>query len=214
MMPTDPSSSASWATLTLRDLANQALYHTQPAPRWMGVPVDKCAQDLLVYQEIITATQPRVILETGAFRGGSALYFADICALLGHGHVISVDLSPPPGIEHPRLTFVAGDSVAPETVELVHRLVDGQPAFVLLDSDHSQAHVLAELDAYSALVPVGGYLVVEDTNINNHPVCPDFGPGPWEAVHEWLPRHPEFVVDTEVEAFITFAPNGYLRRVN
>lgn len=85
---------------------------------------------------------------------------------------------------------------------------------VILDSDHSQAHVAAELTAYGPLVASGCYLVVEDTNINGHPVLPDFGPGPMEAVVAFLQTTPAFEVDASRERFLlSLNPRGYLRRV-
>jgi cephalosporin hydroxylase len=85
---------------------------------------------------------------------------------------------------------------------------------VILDSDHSRAHVLDELTAYGPLVTSGSFLLVEDTNLNGHPAAPDFGPGPMEAVQEFLGTHPEFRVDRGWEKFfMTFNPRGYLRRI-
>ena len=85
---------------------------------------------------------------------------------------------------------------------------------MILDSDHSRDHVLAEMRLYADLVPVGGYLLVQDTNINGHPVHPDFGPGPMEAVEEFLATNDEFEVDRARERMMfTFHPRGYLRRV-
>ena len=89
------------------------------------------------------------------------------------------------------------------------------PAFVILDSDHSKDHVLAELEMLRDVTRPGDYVVVEDGNINGHPVLPDFGPGPYEAIQEYEARHPEdYRHDTEREAKFgfTFAPRGYLIR--
>ena len=84
---------------------------------------------------------------------------------------------------------------------------------VILDSDHTCEHVLSELRLYSDLVTPGSYLVVEDTNVNGHPVDPSFEPGPHEAVELLLPDHPDFTPDTECEKFfLTFNPGGYLLR--
>jgi cephalosporin hydroxylase len=84
---------------------------------------------------------------------------------------------------------------------------------VILDSDHAMAHVRAELELYAPMVTAGCYLIVEDTNVNGHPVYPLHGPGPMEALGEFLPRHPEFEVDAECEKFmLTFNPRGYLLR--
>ncbi len=84
---------------------------------------------------------------------------------------------------------------------------------VVLDSDHSAAHVGKELEIYAPLVTPGCYMVVEDTNVNGHPISPDFGPGPWEAVEAFLSRRTDFVADGSREKFIlTFNPRGFLRR--
>jgi cephalosporin hydroxylase len=84
---------------------------------------------------------------------------------------------------------------------------------VILDSDHAMQHVLDELAIYGELVSPGNYLVIEDTNVNGHPVRPDFGPGPGEAVERFLADNEQFEVDTEREKFLmTFNPGGYLRR--
>lgn len=89
----------------------------------------------------------------------------------------------------------------------------GERVMVILDSDHSLTHVAGELEAFAPLVTPGCYLIVEDTNINGHPVYPEFGPGPMEAVLEFLPHHPEFVVDARCERLLmTFNPNGFLLR--
>jgi cephalosporin hydroxylase len=90
---------------------------------------------------------------------------------------------------------------------------EGKPTMVVLDSDHSAAHVLAELRAYAPLVTPGCYLIVEDGNVNGHPVEPSFGPGPWEATKQFLAESNVFDVDREREKYLlTFNPTGYLRR--
>ena len=84
---------------------------------------------------------------------------------------------------------------------------------VVLDSDHTRDHVAEELRLYAPLVTSGCYLVVEDTNVNGNPVLPEFGPGPQEAVAEFLAQTDDFEVDHEREKLmLTFNPNGYLRR--
>ena len=84
---------------------------------------------------------------------------------------------------------------------------------VILDGDHHAETVARELALYETLVPRGGYLIVCDTHFNGHPIAPEFGPGPWEAVEEWLPTHPEFVQDRSVEPMGTWNPGGYLKRI-
>jgi cephalosporin hydroxylase len=200
------------------DQFNRLYYHSPEIPWrntfYRGVPVAKAPTDLWAYQEIISETRPAWIVETGTQYGGSAYYIADLCELLGHGRVVSVDIAAKPGLpDHPRVTYLAGSSTEPAIVEQVRAMVVGGPVMVILDSDHSYSHVRAELDLYAPLVSDDSYLIVEDTNVNGHPVLPTHGPGPTEAVEEFLTANQEFEVDPSRERFLlTFNPRGYLRR--
>ena len=183
---------------------------------WLGVPAQKCAFDLWVYQEILHQLRPAAIVECGTANGGSALFLASICDLLGHGEVITVDILEQPGRpSHERITYLAGSSTDPEIVGSVEQLVGGrEPVLVILDSNHERDHVLGELRLYAPLVSPGSYLIVEDSNINGHPVASDFGPGPAEAVERFLGESDEFEVDRSREKFfLTFNPGGYLRKL-
>ena len=103
-------------------------------------------------------------METGTLRGGSALFFGDLCTLLGHGHVVSVDLAPVETPPHSRVSYLTCSSTESAVVADVDRLVaaHGPNVFVMLDSDHHEPHVRAELDAYAHLIPVGGFIHVQD----------------------------------------------------
>jgi cephalosporin hydroxylase len=184
---------------------------------WLGVPVWKNPLDLWVYQEILWEVQPALIVETGTYRGGSAYYFASLCDLIGRGEVLTIDVMGRENRpEHERIEYVKASSVDPELLARVEArcAAAGGPVLVVLDSDHHKDHVVKELDAYHRFVTPGSYLIVEDTNINGHPVNPFFGPGPMEAVDEFLPRHPEFEIDPAREKYmVTHNPRGYLRRV-
>lgn len=183
--------------------------------KWLGVEVQKCPLDLWIYQELLTATRPDVVLETGTWQGGSALFLASVFDCLGAGRVITVDVHPHTGQpQHPRIEYVVGSSTDPAVSERVLASIAAQArVMVILDSDHSCSHVVAELERYAPRVTPGCYLVVEDTNVNGRPVLPDYGPGPFEAVQAFLVEHPEFEVDEEYERFwMTFNPGGYLRR--
>ncbi len=190
---------------------------TRASTYWLGVPADKCPLDLWIYQELLFELRPEVVLETGTANGGSALFFASMLDVLGGaGEVVTVDVEGDvPRPEHERITYVTGSSIADETLARVREHVRGRPAMVFLDSDHRRDHVLAELRAYESFVPPGGYLVVEDTNLNGRPVSPGYGPGPGEAVDEFLRERSDFTRDRECEKlYLTFNPGGYLRRAS
>jgi cephalosporin hydroxylase len=182
---------------------------------WLGVPAQKCAFDLWVYQELLHELRPATIVECGTANGGSALFLASICDLLGQGSIVTIDVADYPNRpQHERITYVSGSSTDPGVFAEVKRLVsDQEPVLVILDSDHECAHVLEELRLYAPLVSPGSYLIVEDSNINGHPVLPDFGPGPAEALELFLRETDEFAVDRSREKFfVTFNPGGYLRK--
>ena len=182
---------------------------------WMNVLCEKCPLDLWVYQEIISEIRPDLIIETGTRFGGSALFMAHILDILGKGEILTIDIdnaiSRPP---HPRITYVHGSSSDATLIESILANRPDEVRLVVLDSDHSKAHVLQELNLLASHVSVGSYLLVEDTNINGHPTLPTFGEGPYEAAEEFLERHKEFIVDETREKFLmTFNPRGYLRRI-
>ena len=197
------------------------LYYMQARDRdwmgaqWLGTPIWKLPTDLWVYQEIVHELRPDVIVETGTAHGGSAAYLASICDLVDHGRVVTIDITVPPNPPpHPRITYVTGSSTAADIVDRVGELVSGcGHVLVILDSDHSRDHVLAELRAYAPMVTPGSYVIVEDTNVNGHPVYRRHGPGPMEAVDAFLAESSDFTIDRGREQFLhTFNPRGYLSR--
>ena len=172
---------------------------------WLGYEMLKWPTDLWVYQEIIAETKPDVIIETGTFRGGSALFYATLCDLLGHGQVVTVDIDEsvravlPP---HPRISYLTGSSSDPAILKKIEAIVANRAnVLVILDSDHIRDHVLNELRLYCRFIPRDGHLIVEDTIINGHPAYPEFGPGPMEAVESFLAENRDFYVDRERERF-------------
>jgi cephalosporin hydroxylase len=189
--------------------------------RWMGIQAAQNPMDAWMIQEIIFDTRPDFIVECGAFHGGSAAAWATFLREANPaGRVISVDIEDRmqkarelPVVKE-RVVFLVGSSTAPEIVKQVRERVGDKRAMVILDSLHTQAHVLKELQLYSPLVQVGDYLIVQDTNVNGHPVHPGFGPGPQEAVQAFLAATDAFEPDRGRERLVlTFSPNGYLRRV-
>jgi cephalosporin hydroxylase len=141
---------------------------------------------------------------------------ATICDLLGSGRVVTVDTRKAERPSHPRITYLIGSSVDGAVVDRVSAAIKpDQSVMVVLDSDHGEEHVAAELRAYAPLVSEGQYLIVEDTNVNGHPVFPEHGPGPMEAVQAFLqePIGQDFEVDHSCERFfLTMNPGGFLKR--
>ena len=179
------------------------------------MPLLKSPLDLWAYQEIVVETHPDLLIETGTYDGGSALFFASLFDLLGRGRVVTVDVDEHEARpEHKRITYLSGSSVAPEILERMRTATaEAERVMVVLDSDHRCEHVLAELRAYGPLVSPGCYLVVEDTNVDGHPVLPGFGPGPLEAVERFLAEDKCFEVDRLREKFlVSFNACGFLRR--
>ena len=187
---------------------------------WLGVPALKCPLDCWVYAEIIFSTKPEIIVETGVCYGGTTLYLASLCDLLGQGTVIGVDLElqnvRDPVRQHPRIHFIEGNSVDPAILEQVWQWSRGKRTMVILDSDHHAAHVLQELRSYGEMVTPGCYLICEDTNLNGNPVFSPvpYNPGPKEAMDMFLKEQEDaWVVDKGCEKFLmTFNPGGYLKK--
>lgn len=193
--------------------------NTWKSTQWLGIPVQKFPTDLWIYQELIYKLKPDLIIETGTLYGGSALYLATILDAVDHGRVISVDINDGPDRDkprprHQRLRYIKGSSTDEIVLLKLQEEATGlDTVLVILDSDHSKDHVLAEMISLKDLVTPGSYMIVEDTNINGHPVFPDFGPGPMEAVQEFLAKNNEFSVDKSLEKLmLTANPSGYLRK--
>lgn len=213
---------------------------------WLGRPIIQYPQDIVAMQELVWRVRPDLIIETGIAHGGSLVLSASLLAMLdmceaieagavwdprqSRRKVLGVDIDirqhNREAIEsHPmasRIAMVQGSSVAPEVVAQVQEFAKGyQRVLVCLDSMHTHAHVLAELQAYAPLVSVGSYCVVFDTIVEDLPagMYPDrpWGPGdnPKTAVHAYLKSHPEFEIDKGMDhkLLISVAPEGYLRRV-
>jgi cephalosporin hydroxylase len=196
---------------------------------WLGLPIIQMPTDVMALAELIWETRPQVVFETGIARGGSVVLSASLLQLLGEGQVIAVDIDIRPhnrhAIEsHPlahRIELIEGSSTDPVIVSQVHRACAGvERVMVILDSNHTHDHVLAELEAYGDLVTPGGALIVADTSIEDIPVqehrARPWGPGnsPMSALRQWNPAKHGFEVDPFIDAKLLFTASrgGYLRR--
>lgn len=183
---------------------------------WMGVKTAKCPMDMWMYQEWMVANRPDVIIETGTFVGGSALFFAQVMDVIGHGKVVTIDIEKFHTLPaHPRIEYVVGLSTAPETVEQVRKGVgDAGNVMVILDSDHHAPYKLEEMQVYGKFVSPGNYMIVEDSCFDEYPAWPEFGPGPAEAIRQYLAENSDFQIDRDMERHaISFAPKGFLKKV-
>ena len=191
---------------------NSGVWYT--GTTWMGVHVQKCPLDLWAYQDILFELKPDLIIETGTAFGGSALFMAHICDIIGNGSILSIDIAQNNRPVHNRITYLLGSSIDRAIIDIAKCTATNLTTMVILDSCHTREHVLQEMVEYSKLVTVGSYIIVEDTNINGHPVCEDHGPGPFEAVSDFLVTNKDFQIDLSREKFMmTQNPGGYLKRV-
>jgi len=185
-------------------------WHQTP---WMGTWTAKPPTDLMAYQELVARVRPDWIIETGTGGGGRAFFLASICELLGHGRVVAIDDYPvPKRAEHPRIEHVPRDPTDPETAAAVRELVGENRRALLVLGANKMRHLMSMYENYGALVPVGSYVVFEDTILNGHPVWTGFGPGPWEAAKR-LVDSGDFERDVTMERALTFNIGGFLKRL-
>ena len=190
---------------------------------FLGVQTQKSVSDLWNYQEIIWELKPDLIVEFGAHSGGSTLFFSAILRLINpHGIVLSIDVDlsriAQRARENSSVRFLESNSVDPRVAEEIRSLRARKPGpmFCIVDSDHSKSHVLAELELLRDVTRRGDYLVVEDGNLNGHPVMPDWGEGPYEALEQYASDYPGDYKRDEVREHKfgwTFAVGGFLTRL-
>ena len=204
---------------------------------WMGRPIIQYPQDMIALQEIIWKVKPDLIIETGIAHGGSLIFTASMltlleaCGEIENGQVLGIDIDIREHNKkaigaHPmskRITMFEGSSISDVMIEKVHDFAkQGKKIMVILDSNHTHDHVLAELEAYADLVSVGSYClafdtIIEDMPENSFPNRPwGKGDNPKTAVWEYLKENDSFVIDKDIEnkILITVAPDGYLKRVS
>ncbi len=182
---------------------------------WMGTRLGKSPGDIVVYQELVSELRPDWIIELRTETGAPALFFGSLCELFDHGQVISIDDRPKSNRpEHPRVRYLTIPTHGDEARQAVDDIVGPNPnALVVLGTSGPAGRMVREFETYHHLVPVGGYVIMENTIVGGNPVWPSFGPGPGAAVRDILNRHHEFVSDPRRERYgLSFNPGGYLKR--
>jgi cephalosporin hydroxylase/GT2 family glycosyltransferase len=217
--PTDEAAPPTPVPDEVKLAAIESVWHHQAwrDASWLGHTVNRYPADLHVYQELLARLRPQLVVLAGedGGLGGRALYVASICDQLGQGRVVAVGGEDTPGRpDHPRISYVAGAPESPDVVaEVASRAPEPPDALVILGLG-ATPRVVAAFERYAPLVPIGGYVVVENTVVNGRPVQPGFAPGPYEAVEAVLGRGDDFVPDPAGERYtVTFNRNGYLKRV-
>lgn len=191
------------------------------ANHWLGVQTSQNPNDAWITQEILVEQQPDFVVEAGTKHGGSALIWAMVLQQVNpSARVITIDIEDKitrarqlPLFQE-RIDFLLGSSTDKKIVEMVKQRVAGKKVVVLLDSDHSRKHVLAEMRAYAPFVNVGSYLMVQDGILSGHPINDEMDGGPWEAIEEFLAENKDFEIDRRRERLLfTYCPRGYLKRI-
>lgn len=202
---------------------------------WLGRPIIQLPEDMFRIQEVVYRIRPDWILETGIAHGGSLVFYAGLCKLIGKGRVLGVDIDLRPhnrkAIEaHDLATYIDvidGGSTDPEVVRKVHsRIGTGSSVLVILDSKHTKAHVVAELEAYQDLVSPGSYIVATDGIMATLFDVPRGKPewkfdNPLEAAREFAAKHPAFKLEippwpfneSDLRKPVTHWPGAWLRRL-
>jgi cephalosporin hydroxylase len=181
---------------------------------WLGRWTARPPTDLMVYQELIAQVRPDWIIETGTGGGGRAFFMATICDLIEHGRVLSIDDYPVQQLtEHARIEYLRRDPADPETAAAVRAIVGERPLALLIFGAAKLGRLMSLYELYGPLVPIGSYIVFEDTILNGNPVWTGFGPGPREAARR-VDEGGEFERDESLERYaLTFNPGGFLKRV-
>lgn len=187
-----------------------------PETKWFGIEILKNPLDMWIAQEIIYELKPDLIIETGTFKSGSAMFYCHLMDLMNHGKVITVDIEFRDNRPvHKRLRHILGSSTDEGVLREVEKEVkEANTVLVFLDSDHSKEHVLNEIYAYKDFVSKDSYMVVEDTALHGNPIHAEGWEDPMGAVDEFMSKSKEFVQDRSKEKFLmTWHPKGFLKKL-
>jgi cephalosporin hydroxylase len=202
---------------------------------WLGRPVLQLPDDLVRIQEVIYRVRPDVLIETGVAHGGSLVFYASLFKAMGSGRVIGIDVEIRPhnkiAIERhelfPLITLLEGSSIDPQVVARVRAMMHPQDrVMVVLDSNHTRDHVLAELRCYGSLVSIGSYIAAAD-GIMEWIVGAPYSKVDWawnnprRAVLDFLAENRDFVLEEPgfpfnegvVDCRVTYWPDAFLKRI-
>lgn len=202
---------------------------------WLGRPIIQLPEDVLRIQEVIYRLKPDVIIETGIAHGGSLILWASLCKAMDKGRIIGVDIEIRPhnrkAIEEhelfPWITLIEGSSTDTSIIqEVKSNISSGDVVLIILDSNHTKQHVLAELEAYHEMITPGSYIVATDGIMQDLFDVPRGNPewiidNPTEAAIEFSQSHTDFIIEqpswlfneSELDKNITHWPGAWLKRI-
>jgi cephalosporin hydroxylase len=198
---------------------------------WAGVPIIRLPDDIMIAQELFWSYRPQRVVETGVARGGSMLLDASLMAMTGERPaVLGIDRRLYPHTtaalgEHPLgagVELLEADSTSEVAADVARTFIgSAERAVLVLDSNHTHDHVLAELRALASLLPVDGIVMVADTLVEEFPE-EHFAGRPWgrgdnplTAVRAFLAENSDFEAAGEWgrRALMSEFRDGILRRV-
>jgi cephalosporin hydroxylase len=207
-------------------------FHTRDT--YAGIPMSKFPEDLRVYEHLLWARAPEVVVEIGCQHGASALWFRDrLRALAGYGlisrpRVIALDIDTAAARSNLQsadpewrreVTLMEGDVRDAAACERIRDLVPPRTeCFVVEDSAHEYETTLAALSGFADLIQPGGFMMVEDGCVDLEPMRlqPEWPRGVLPAVREWLggPAGRSFRSRRDLELYgVTCHPGGLLQRL-
>ena len=209
---------------------------------WMGRPIIQIPDDIVRIQELIYTLKPNVIIEIGIAHGGGLVLYASLCKALGVGRVVGVDVEirkhNREAIENHVLsefiTMIEGSSVSLEIFAQVEMEIrNEEKVLIILDSYHSYAHVLKELQLYSQLVSTDSYIIAADGSQEYLNITPrakkdyiDYAEtwdtnNPLRAIMEFVGSNrdfdiiePEFLFNEgDIRQRVTHWPSAFIKRI-
>jgi len=202
---------------------------------WLGRPIIQLPEDIIRIQEVIYQVKPDVIIETGVAHGGTSILFASLCKIMNKGRVISIDIeirshNRKAIVSHELsswITLIEGSSVSDMVIKQLQDLIHpGESVLVVLDSNHTKAHVMKELELYSQFISIGSYIVATDGSMEFLYDVPR-GVSEWKidnpktAAEEFARTHPEFIIkepefpfnEGNIDFRVTHWPSAFLKRI-
>lgn len=226
------NSDKSFRELTMKWIKKSIKYKYVYNFTWMGRPIIKYPNDMIVMQEIFWEVKPDLVIETGIAHGGSIIYSASLLKMMGikQFKVIGIDIDIRKHNlkeinKNPMRKYIKmfeGSSVDEKITKKIFTYAKKfKKILIILDSNHTHDHVSRELEIYSKLVSKGSYIILPDTYIgylpnNTFPNRPwTKNDNPMTALQAFLKKNKNFKIDKykSSKSMITEAMNGFVKKL-